>query len=145
MQKAGFTETIIVRIVFSVFVIFLSLHLLTDFRSAGGQASESPAAPLQGEWNFESPVVTFYLRDYSLLPHLKVLVNGEVKGAFNNRYVTVEVHPGDVISLDGTYYNRPVNIEVMDVSKGVTSPRSGVVYKLNGNILSLGKVPALVK
>ncbi|MFZ5650071.1 MAG: hypothetical protein ACOY4I_04345 [Bacillota bacterium] len=142
MQRAGFSETIIIRVLFSVFVIFLSLHLLTDFRDASGQAGRSPDAPHPGEWSFESPVVTFYLKDYSLLPHLKVIVNGEVKGVFNNRYVTVEVHPGDVISLDGTYYNRQVSIEVLDTSKEVTSPRAGSVYRLNGNILSLGRVSA---
>lgn len=133
-------ETTATRVLFSVFVIFLSLHLLTDFRGAGGHAGGSPAAPHQGEWNFSSPVVMFYLKDYSLMPHLKVLVNGEVKGVFNNRYVAVEVGPGDAISLDGTYYNRPVYIEVLDVSKEVANPKTGAVHKVNGNIISLGKV-----
>ncbi|MCL6609903.1 MAG: hypothetical protein K6T66_00025 [Peptococcaceae bacterium] len=128
---------------------------------AGGQSSESltfdpessvvhpgPRSPAsdgvkgggQAGWTPGSPVVTFYLKDYSLMPYLRVVVNGEVAGSFKNRYVTVPVQDGDVIALDGTFYNRPVAVEVLGVSAGVAFPAEGGVITLDGNLVTLGRV-----
>ncbi|MHB8158656.1 MAG: hypothetical protein ACYDEQ_14935 [Desulfocucumaceae bacterium] len=83
--------------------------------------------------------MTLYLSDYSLLPHLRVLVNGEVKVTFNSRYLALAVNSGDVIAVDGTFYKRPVKVEVYNVSKNIKSPRCGDRLQLNGNVASLGK------
>lgn|GEM_PF-2244963 len=141
MRRDKLLEVLFTRALFTLFVIFLSFQIFNGFNEAKGETS-SQALNKTSEWNPGSPVVTFYLKDYSLLPKARVLVNDEVKGQFNNRYVTIEVHHGDIIKLDGTFYNSPVNIEVLSVTSGITHPRGGDVFKLNGNILSLGKVAA---
>jgi len=98
-----------------------------------------PSVPV-ADWTADRQLVTFYLHDYSLLPYVRVVVNGEVKGAFSSRYVTVAVQEGDSLALDGTFYNRPVKVEVLDVSGGVKSPRRGDLIQINGGLVKLGQV-----
>ena len=141
MRRDKLLEVIFTRVLFTLFVIFLSFQILTGFKEAKGETG-SLTQSRTSEWTPGSPVITFYLKDYSLLPRVRVLVNDEVKGSFNNRYVTVEVHQGDIIHLDGTFYNSPVNIEVLSVTRGIIHPRGGEIFRLNGNLLSLGKVAA---
>jgi hypothetical protein len=88
----------------------------------------------------QSPVVTLQLKNYSTLPLARVLVNGESRGEFRDRYVTVFVREGDVLEVDGTRYNRPLDIEVLDVSREVVLPPAGTRIRVEGNISSLGQV-----
>jgi hypothetical protein len=85
-------------------------------------------------------VITLQLKNYSLLPMARVLVNDEPQGQFNNRYVTVLVSPGDTIKIDGTRYNRAIDIEVLDVSQEVVFPAAGSKFRVEGNVVSMGKV-----
>ncbi|MEG3070909.1 MAG: hypothetical protein RQM92_09020 [Candidatus Syntrophopropionicum ammoniitolerans] len=70
-----------------------------------------------------------------------MLVSGEVAGVFNGRYVTVSVAEGDVLQVDGTRYERPFKIEVLDVSREVAEPQPGLTITVNE---SLGNI-ALVR
>jgi hypothetical protein len=85
-------------------------------------------------------VITFQLKNYSTLPLARVLVNGESRGEFRDRYVTVFVREGDIIEVDGSRYSRPLDIEVLDVSKGVLVPSAGEHLRVEGSITSLGRV-----
>lgn len=88
----------------------------------------------------QEPVVTFQLINYSTLPLARVLVNGEPCGVFNDRYITVFVHEGDLLEVDGSCYNRPLDIEVLDVSKEVLIPAAGDRLRVEGGIICLGRV-----
>lgn len=88
----------------------------------------------------ERPVVTLRLKNYSSLPHARVLVNGEPRGEFRERYVTVFVQEGDVLEIDGTRYNRPLDIEVLDVSREVVLPAAGSSLRVEGSVATLGRV-----
>jgi len=85
-------------------------------------------------------VVTFQLKNYSLLPMARVLVNDEPQKIFNDRYVTVFVRAGDILKIDGTRYNRSIDIEVLDVSKEVIRPAAGSGFRVEGNVVTVGKV-----
>lgn len=87
-----------------------------------------------------TPVVTLRLKNFSSLPFAHVLVNGEIRGEFRDRYVTVFVREGDILEVDGTRYKRPFEIEVLDVSKELIYPAAGTKIKVEGNITSLGKI-----
>lgn len=121
------------RVFFTAVILFFSLQIFSGYRDMPAENSET-------HWVSGSQVVTFFLRDYSLMPYVRVLVNGEVKGAFDRKYVTVAVREGDSIAIDGTFYARPVSIEVLDASSAVKNPRVGSVYRLNGSMISLGEV-----
>lgn len=85
-------------------------------------------------------VVTFQLKNYSALPLARVLVNGEPRGEFSDRYVTVFVQEGDLLEVDGSRYSRPLDIEVLDVSKEVLVPAAGDHLRVEGGITCLGRV-----
>ncbi len=90
--------------------------------------------------DFSKPVVTFKLKGFSSLPLARVLVNGESAGVFSERYVTVFVGEGDTLEIDGTRYNRPFEIEVLDVGRGVAGPQPGLSVKVNGGVCAVGVV-----
>ncbi|MDD4237771.1 MAG: hypothetical protein PHT62_04375 [Desulfotomaculaceae bacterium] len=88
----------------------------------------------------QEPVITFQLKNYSTLPLARVLVNGESRGEFRERYVTVFVREGDMLEVDGSRYSRPLDIEVLDVSKEVLVPSAGDHLRVEGGITCLGRV-----
>jgi len=137
----AFVERLLIRILFTSIVLFLSIHLITDFKDNNSLVSLNPNNPIEG-WTYDSKVLTFSLQEYALLPYVKIIVNGNIKGSFTGRYVTVSVREGDEVYIDGTYYNLPVPVELLNVSEGLTNPVAGTVYNLNGGIVSLGKVTA---
>lgn len=85
------------------------------------------------------PVITFFLNDFAGLPKMSVLVNGEPVGKFNDRYVTIQVQEGDLIEIDATFYDRPVEIQVLSTSENIQNPPEGKTFKVTG-ITSLDKV-----
>lgn len=97
----------------------------------------SPAANQQlvaGE-----PTITLYLKDYYSLPKMYVLVNGETVGQFSDRYVSFQVHDGDLIQLDATFYDYPVKVQVLTTSEEIIYPPEDKTVKITG-ISSLGEV-----
>lgn len=139
--KSNF-ESIAVRLLLSLGIIFLSLHLLGGAGQNTADPETAPASAAKVEFNADDPVITLYLKDYSLLPYLKVLVNRELRGTFQSRYVTIPVQNGDSIAVDGTYYREPLSIEILTTSRAITKPHSGEIIHLNGNVAELGQVVA---
>lgn len=90
--------------------------------------------------DFSKPVVTFKLKGFSALPLARLLVNGESAGVFSERYVTVFVGEGDTLEIDGTRYDRPFEIEVLDVGKGVAEPQPGFSITVDGGVSVIGVV-----
>lgn len=140
MSRNEYAGRLLLRVLFSAVILFFSLQIFSGYRDMPAENSGRLSGRGETDWVSGSQVVTFFLADYSLLPYVRVLVNGEVKGSFEKRYVTVAVREGDSIAIDGTFYARQVSIEVLDVSSGVKSPRKGSVYRLNGSVISLGEV-----
>ncbi|OPY58911.1 MAG: hypothetical protein A4E55_00517 [Pelotomaculum sp. PtaU1.Bin035] len=87
-----------------------------------------------------SPLVTLQINNFSSLPLARVLVNGEPRGEFYNRYVTVFVRGGDILEVDGARCNQPFNIEVLNVSEEVGFPVCGMEIKVDRHVGRLGKV-----
>lgn len=85
-------------------------------------------------------LVTFQMLDYTTLPMAAVLVNGEIKGSFEQRYVTVPVAHGDVLEIDTHYYRHPVSFKVVETFGDVTWPAKGRVFTVEGTTKKLGTV-----
>lgn len=123
----------LIRLLFSTVALYLSLNIVAAMKNRDVEETAfQPQKPV-AEWTEDSQLVTFFLQDYSLLPHVKVIVNNEVRGSFDNRYLSVAVQNGDRIYIDATFYDSPVRIEVLDVSRGVKIPARGDVFNLQGN------------
>jgi len=137
-------------VLITLVVIVAALALITQAFLAGSPLNEAAlpvvsrelAQPnrisLAGDLN--NPVITLRLNRYSALPLARVLVNGESGGQFTDRYVTVFVREGDLLEIDGTRYNRPFEVEVLDVSRGVVLPEPGATIKVQGTVSAIGRV-----
>lgn len=139
-------ERVLIRlVVVAALIVMIAQALLTG--DPVKEATTPVTAPDRPQFSLkdyagilQSPVVTLQLKNYSSLPLAKVLVNGKSRGEFRDRYVTVFVREGDVLEVDGTRYNRPLDIEVLDVSKEVILPATGTRVRVEGNISALGQV-----
>jgi hypothetical protein len=138
-------ERVLIRLV----VVIAAIVMLVQALGAGNPWLEDtvPVAsleriqpPLITDGLLQEPVITFQLKNYSTLPLARVLVNGESRGEFRDRYVTVFVREGDMIEVDGSRYNRPLDIEVLDVSREVLVPSAGDHLRVEGGITCLGRV-----
>jgi len=139
-------ETILIRA-----VIIIALLVLGTQVFLGGDQHGQNVEPVMGDSymgpqqatasrDLNKPVVTFRLKEFVSLPQARLLVNGEVVGVFNGRYVTVSVAEGDVLQVDGTEYERPFEIEVMDVSREVAEPQQGLTITVNEGLRNIALV-----
>ncbi len=85
-------------------------------------------------------LVTFQLMDYTSLPKAAVLVNGEKKGYFENRYVTVPVTDGDELAIETGFYEHPVSFKVIQTYGNVLVPSAGMVIEVQGTTKTIGPV-----
>ncbi len=85
-------------------------------------------------------LVTFQLLDYTTLPKAAVLVNGEKKGYFTHRYVTVPVTDGDELAVETDFYKYPVSFKVIETYGNVLKPSAGTVIEVCGTIKTIGTV-----
>lgn len=131
-------------------VIVAALALITQAFLAGNHLNEAASPVVSHELaqpnrislagDLNNPVITLRLNRYSALPLARVLINGESGGQFMDRYVTVFVREGDLLEIDGTRYNRPFEVEVLDVSRGVVLPEPGATIKVQGTVGAIGRV-----
>jgi hypothetical protein len=69
-----------------------------------------------------------------------VLVNGQEYASFDTSKVELKVNPQDVVEIDSTAYNFPVEYQVMSRSPNLAYPRQGQVYTANQSMVMVGKI-----
>ena len=125
-------------------LILAQLSIYSDSMEKGAApvaSLEAPRPVLRDTTGlFQDSVVTFQLKNFSTLPLARVLVNGEPRGEFRDRYVTVYVREGDILEVDGTRYKRPLEIEILDVSDEVVTPAAGTKIRIEGSINNIGRI-----
>lgn len=110
-------EKLLIRmIIVTAALVVLVQALLVEY-TGQGTGMESTAAT--AHWS--EPRITFYLENYSRLPHLSVLINDRPVAVFNDRYITVPVQHGDVVSLDGTFYRHEIKIKIINISSEINN------------------------
>lgn len=85
-------------------------------------------------------LVTFQLLDYSALPKASVLLNGEKRGSFEHRYVTVPVTDGDILAIDATFYKHPASFRIIETYGNIKWPKKGMEIKVQGITRKIGTV-----
>lgn len=85
-------------------------------------------------------VMTFELLDVSSLSKAKILVNGSPEADFSEKYATVKITPGDLVVLDGTFYERPFRIKLLDIYPDVVRPVKGVIYTVKQEQHRVGRL-----
>ncbi|MGI6684842.1 MAG: hypothetical protein ACOX47_05030 [Bacillota bacterium] len=84
--------------------------------------------------------LTVELKDFSSLSKAKLLVNGEEIADFRNKKITVKVYPDDIISIDGTFYNRPLAFEISEISPNISWPVLHQIIETKSTVEHLGQV-----
>lgn len=110
--------------------------------SGNSGAKSSPANSSLTTQSPQSPQASISLSidKFSALPRASILVNGEIKGCFNEKEVKLEVSGGDVLEVDSTYYNFPVDYHITEISQNMAYPKKDRVYTANQSIVMIGKV-----
>lgn len=88
----------------------------------------------------DSIVISFELLDVSSLSKAKILIDGSPVGDFGERYVTIKAAPGDLIEIDGTFYERPFRVKVLDVYPNAAKPVIGVIHNIKQEKHPVGRV-----
>lgn len=112
-----------------------------------GQTIEYPVNTIDNEQEdltapVENPyaLVTISIDKYSSLPNAKVLVNGKEVSNFNEEEIQLKIMAGDVLEIDSTSYNFPVDYKISKVSENLSFPEQGNTYTANGSLVMIGKV-----
>lgn len=112
-----------------------------------GQAvnlAEEVIAPLpeQGDSGVISPEawLTLGIKDFSSLPKAVVLVNGKETVFFQDAQVKLHINARDVIEVDSTAYNFPVEYTVLSRSPNLSYPRQGQTFNGNRSMVMIGKI-----
>ncbi|MCR1898060.1 hypothetical protein NSA47_03525 [Irregularibacter muris] len=86
-------------------------------------------------------IVEVEIEKYEQYEKVVFLKNGEAIQdlAIDNNIIKLEVYDGDVIELDTTNYDIPINIKIKNTSENVEIPDKSDTYKSDGNIVYLFK------
>ena len=84
--------------------------------------------------------MTISLEDYSSLARVKVLVNDKEVATFQERQVKLEVMAGDVVEIDTSFYDFPIEFKISSVSSNLAAPSLNQCYNSNQGIVMIGKV-----
>lgn len=111
-----------------------------------GQLLEYPAVaerpdPVPPPAEVASPdaVLTIGIEEFSALPKAAVLVDGKERARFEEREVRLQVMAGEVIEIDSTAYNFPVQYRITSVSSNLSFPEKEAVYTGNQSLVMIGK------
>lgn len=85
--------------------------------------------------------VTLVLVNRPAAPGLRLLLNGYAVADFSHPTVTVVVHPGDELTLDGRADPESARVRVVDAAD-LAAPPEGAEFEVRGDVRSLGEVRA---
>lgn len=112
-----------------------------------GQALEYPVSKENVEpdksqgMDINSPyaLLSLSLKKYSSLPRAVILINGEKVDDFENQEVDLKLMAGDIVEIDATFYDFPVEIKVNKVSDNLAFPEKDQIFTANDSIVMIGK------
>lgn len=105
-----------------------------------GDAQSPPQNTLGQEIDSPYAKLTLSLDRFSSLPKALILVNDREIKSFEDREVTLELMAGDVVEIDSTYYNFPVDYHITMCSENMAFPEKGKIYTANQSIVMIGKI-----
>jgi len=84
--------------------------------------------------------LTIELKDFSSLAKAKILINGEEVADFRQKKVTLKVYPDDIIAVDGTFYHRPLEFFISEISPNISTPRLNQTVRTESTVETIGQV-----
>ncbi|MTI79350.1 MAG: hypothetical protein FH758_00500 [Firmicutes bacterium] len=134
-------ERILFKLIFLIAVLLVIAQTLVvnnPLRTTASMIGENSAVPANSSSiHWKESHITLYLENYSTLPHLKVLLNGDQINEFDNRYITIPVRESDVIEIDGSFYRHEVLVKVLNTTSDVIKPVVDKQITINGSTVEV--------
>lgn len=111
-----------------------------EFPVSTGEIAEDEDTGKGMQVNSPYAVLVLKVDKFSSLPHAIILVNGEEIRNFKDNEVELKLIAGDVVEIDSTYYNFPVNYRVVNISDNLAYPQKDQVFTCNQGIAMIGKI-----
>lgn len=92
------------------------------------------------ETNSPHAEITLSVNHFSSLPNSIIIVNGLEKARFTTKEITLELMAGDIIEIDSSYYNNPIEYKIAHISDNISYPEEQMVYTANKAIVMIGKI-----
>lgn len=134
--------TVLMLVIIQSFLVYQPLRLFLTFdeiMDTSGGALFDPSIPVHQIIALPG-TITVEVKGVSFLSQAYLLINDERVGDFREGKISIPVRPGDKISIDTAYYQRPQCFEIIRVSNNIDYPRTGQIIETNGNIVTIGKV-----
>ncbi|WP_372996409.1 hypothetical protein [Lutispora sp.] len=71
---------------------------------------------------------------------IKIYINGELIKNEGTEIIDLNVYNDNVIEIDGTGLNKELKIMILDTTENVIFPKTGMMYNIVGNIVTIGRV-----
>lgn len=85
-------------------------------------------------------VLVLSIEKFSSLPNAVILVNGKEVQRFTDKEVRLKLIAGDVVEIDSSRYNFPVEYKVTNVSNNLAFPERGQVFTGNQGMVMIGQI-----
>jgi len=85
-------------------------------------------------------VMTLTIQQFSSLPQAKILINDQQWASFDQKEMEIPLMAGDIVEIDCTAYDFPVEFAIKAASENMAWPEPGKTYSANQSIVMIGKV-----
>ncbi len=85
-------------------------------------------------------LITIAIDKYSSLPKAKIIINDKEYTDFSSSPMELKIMAGDVVEIDSSAYNFPVEYKITEISNNLAFPEPDTTYTANGTIVMIGKV-----
>lgn len=130
-------------IVFSIMIVALVVVAGNFLPQVGndtdvGVSILEPATEVRNEDSSLFGNIKITADDGFSLEYAQVLINGIAFGNFKDGEILIRVYPGDVISIDGSAYQRELGFHVTSVSSNISKDYVSTSLTTNGDIVDVG-------
>ena len=85
-------------------------------------------------------ILVLSIDKFSSLPNAAILVNGKEIQRFTDNEIRLKLIAGDVVEIDSTQYNFPVEYKVTNISNNLSFPEKGQIFTGNQGMVMIGQI-----
>ncbi len=122
-----------------ILIIFIAVTFLPKSNPSETNVSIlDPTAAVRGEDNSLFGNIRIKTEDSLSLAYAHVLVDGADYGDLGEAELLLRVYPGDIISIDGSAYQKELQFQVTAISSNIDSEFLQTTVYSKGNIVEVG-------
>jgi hypothetical protein len=140
LQRFASIQKILVfaLVIIGTVVLALNIFSKTGTETGGNVSILDPAAQVRTQDNSLFGNIKISVEDELSLAYAQVLINGIDSGDFTDGELLVRVYPGDIVSIDGSAYQRELRFNITAISSNITQDYLQTIVYTQGNIVDAG-------